>query len=1456
MPDAIPANIEIEQAELWGAAASVGAIVFGSPKWTQVAPSEFKIIDNFFRAVHDGIQPSSAGGVRIIPSERDAVLLLPLPSNITRTDAETFLTRMDQMAGGILPDADLDLLALAGAASNLVQVATELQSRGWQTTYDASIRGLAELTAEQDQALGSLAGDAGAQVRLASTAAQVQGGSLLVPGAFYKLVNVSDGFVQRGRMPDSGRFDQLFLAPNSFFTLHYVEPATGKTALTAFWTGASGTSLTIPRAIFVEPSSPDSDGDGLSDEAEEILGTNPAKFSTCGDGIGDLAKAQQGLDLQNCLPAPTGIIASLPLRGSAEEVVLVGSTANAQQQTAYVACGPGGICVVDASKFQMPIVLGHLDLPGDANDLAVDSDLKIAAVAANLGGLHLVDVSDSMQPKLIQTIRENANQVEVRDGVVYAAIGSAIISYDVLTGDRLQTLLLGTATLTGLAREGLVHYAMDSGLTLHAVDISGPVMVARGSLSTPDGGGQLFVGNGVAYVAAPSNPFGGFSTVNVSDPSRLTLMSGSSATLTAASPNPVVIANGSGLALVLSVGFAVSPRLQVFNVSDPANTGRVITQFGLPSPAFGLAIGAGIAFVADGANGLQVVTYLPFDNQGVAPVVSISTSSTDVVEGSLLPVQVQVSDDVQVRSVELLVNGQVVLNDVSFPFDLIAAMPLLSAGSSEVVIQARAIDTGGNIGLSNPINIQLISDTTPPVIINIAPANHSSPSVGLRAVRIVFSEPIDETTLTDQSVQLLGPNGAVSPENIQFRIRGAEVQFTYPVLSLGDYQIVLDGPAVKDRAGNALSTTNVVSAFKIQSFGTAVWINPNSGLWDDPGSWASGVPPGPNDDVIVAVPGNVTVTIRQGTNAIHSLLSSNAFTMTGGTLIAASTVEVNNTLSLSGGRIVGGTLSGGSGGAIIVTNVTAAGAMIFDGVTLSENLTVLAGTLTVTNGLTLSGAALTLASSSSRQADVLFLGTQTLGGSGEVLFAGTDLPLNPNHLYVDGNGTPAGAATLTIGPGISIHGTASGNVIERSGNNTIVNQGTISADTAGHTILFGVNSGYGKSAVNLGTLQAINEGNLTAQVLLNQGNISISDGSTLTLQQSWNNAGTIAATNATVNLGSYGSTFTLANVGTFNRSGGTVFITGTLDNTGTTLALDATTGSWTLGAWNKSGTIKGGTVTATGGAGLLMEPNGGGALNGVTLATDLALDSGTLDVQNGLTLSNATVRLANPIGQGCSYLLFEGTQTFGGTGTVRFESICGAVLRVLRVQGAGLPTLTIGPNIILQGTTTEFIQTDTASASLINQGTLLANGANNHIDIGLNTTNQGTIQALNGGYVFLRGALVNSGQLTPGNPPQVLTVDGSCAQLAPGVLYIHLGGTTPGTGFSQLQATGAVTLGGTLDLTLVNGFDPNPGDAFEIVTSPAITGQFTAINGLSLSGGKTFQPVYTATNLTLQVIQP
>ena len=83
------------------------------------------------------------------------------------------------------------------------------------------------------------------------------------------------------------------------------------------------------------------------------------------------------------------------------------------------------------------------------------------------------------------------------------------------------------------------------------------------------------------------------------------------------------------------------------------------------------------------------------------------------------------------------------------------------------------------------------------------------------------------------------------------------------------------------------------------------WIAQTDGFWDVGANWSTGVVPGPNDDVVIDVPHNTTVTHRQGSDVVRSLRSRNPVIVSGGvlTLDAASTID--NTLSLRGGTLLG-----------------------------------------------------------------------------------------------------------------------------------------------------------------------------------------------------------------------------------------------------------------------------------------------------------------------------------------------------------------------------------------------------------------------------------------------------------------------------------------------------------------------------------------------------------------------
>jgi subtilase-type serine protease len=104
-----------------------------------------------------------------------------------------------------------------------------------------------------------------------------------------------------------------------------------------------------------------------------------------------------------------------------------------------------------------------------------------------------------------------------------------------------------------------------------------------------------------------------------------------------------------------------------------------------------------------------------------------------------------------------------------------------------------------------------------------------------------------------------------------------------------------------------------------------------------------------------------------------------------------------------------------------------------------------------------------------------------------------------------------------------------------------------------------------------------------------------------------------------------------------------------------------------------------------------------------------------------------------------------------------------------------------------------------------------------------------------GGTGTIAGNVANAGgALKPGDAPGVLTITGDLTDSQSSALDILLGGTTPGTEYSQLIVDGTASLLGSLDLSLVDGFSLASGETFDIVgTGDGLTNGLTS---LSLDG--------------------
>ncbi len=516
-----------------------------------------------------------------------------------------------------------------------------------------------------------------------------------------------------------------------------------------------------------------------------------------------------------------------------------------------------------------------------------------------------------------------------------------------------------------------------------------------------------------------------------------------------------------------------------------------------------------------------------------------------------------------------------------------------------------------------------------------------------------------------------------------------------------------------------------------------------------------------------------------------------------------------------------GTIKGGTVALIAATNIVFNGGTL-DGVTLNGDLdlTPQSASLTVKNGLVLNGTATIGGTFANYDGyNVLsFAGTQTLSGSGTVLFGSagyTGLILTQSN------------TTLTIGVGITVHGGSSRGLGARLGyndwqgigaNTTILNQGIIDADVAGTSI-------------------------------------TIYPGTTGTLV----NQGTVKATAGVLNLSANITTDTL---GTVQAAGGALNLSGMLDNSGASFALNASTGSWLL-----SGTIKGGTVNETGGAKLIAN---GGTLDGVTLNGDLDLtpQSATLTVKNGLVL-NGTATIGASSGNGFNYLNFTGTQSLTGNDSVVFG---GASYTGLIVTQSNT-TLTIGAGITVHGGSAGSYGARLGSndyfgsgsnTTIINQGTIDADAAGKSLTIYASTTgtlvDQGILQVLNGGILSVGGPLsVNSPGLLKSSPTSTVIVSGNLVGTTQsaglyslqGTLNLNGSGTVgspqlleamsndfgSGSGFSNNFDYGSITIGGGNYVRLVDQSDNSTGAGAEAVYVNSLivaAGATLDLNGLHL----------------------
>jgi fibronectin-binding autotransporter adhesin len=581
---------------------------------------------------------------------------------------------------------------------------------------------------------------------------------------------------------------------------------------------------------------------------------------------------------------------------------------------------------------------------------------------------------------------------------------------------------------------------------------------------------------------------------------------------------------------------------------------------------------------------------------------------------------------------------------------------------------------------------------------------------------------------------------------------------------------------------------------------------------------------------------------------------------TGGTL----TTTGNGVIQLSGDAVLNSLINNGT---VQVPDNTA---LLQNTITNNGSIQVLSGTLFMEGTVTLKGSGSLLLGNSSSNLEQNTTSVGTPGGSlinQQLVHGGGtfyDLPLTNQAtieadnatvpLYVDTATTntatmeASGGAELVISPGIAVNNT--GGTIEALSGSTVLLEGTI----AGGTLK---NTGTGVLESEDATLDG------TVNVPTIAGILKIPAGYNTSLQGTINNTGTIEFS---------GNGCLLLNEPTTLMGAGKVILgtSNCVSGSGNTFTNNSTIeGTGSIGDSNEMPIVNNGTFLANKSTSLTISPNSGGFTNngkltvskgstmiinsifgpfnnlaGGTLTGGTYTVTGQLDIADGITTNDASITLIGSSGEivntsaGGNALTALVANAIKGSLTLQ----SGQVLTTgASFSNAGKITVGAGSGFTVGGGGTF---TQTAGTTIVD-GTLTASTG---LDV-----QKGTLE----GKGTLVGAVTSAGTLIVGDAVTkagLLTINGAYTQSATGVLDVAVGGTTVGSQYGQLAVSNGVSLGGTLTLKLINGFVPELGETFTIVTGSAVTGQFTTVKGTSINSGEHFEVSYGARAVTLTVV--
>lgn len=383
---------------------------------------------------------------------------------------------------------------------------------------------------------------------------------------------------------------------------------------------------------------------------------------------------------------------------------------------AYVAAGSTGLQVVNVNDRNNPRIDAALDTPGNANDIRVSGN--IAYIADGVAGLQIIDIGSPTQPRLVGTYNtpDVAWDVAVVGNIAYIADGASGLHILNIANPQ-APVLLGSIDTPGTAKgvdiSGNLAIVAD-GPGVRIIDIANPATpVLIGGVPTTDAR-DLVVDGSIAYIADYT---GSLRIVDFSTPSAPKLVASTTQAL-----------GGILMNVARSRQFVFGADIFFVNgvpITDIGNPSSPVVRARLDFPArddngIGIAVDNQYVYLTadrgaqeNGTSGdtrLYIGQYLRAeDTAGIAPTVTLikPLAGQSFYQGAKLPIQASASDDVLVAYVEFLIDGVVVSKDSASPYELSYSIP---ANATQLSVSAAAVDMGGNRGVAEAVEVEVVPD--------------------------------------------------------------------------------------------------------------------------------------------------------------------------------------------------------------------------------------------------------------------------------------------------------------------------------------------------------------------------------------------------------------------------------------------------------------------------------------------------------------------------------------------------------------------------------------------------------------------------------------------------------------------------------------------------------------------------------------------------------------------------